>query len=437
MQAARPGCFAIVLALAAPLAPAQEAPAPEAPALTPAAAEAVFDRAEAICRRDNGQLWGTSLCGPIMLVDPASRRILASSADAEGQLQAEGAVFSGQLPPDQVAANTALDWAGVRWTQLLWPVPEGAKRDLLLAHELFHRIQPGLAIGAQPGEGGNAHLDTMPGRVLMQLEWRALAAALQAGDDASRRLAIADALGFRAARHARFDGSAAAETALELNEGLAEYTGVVAGTDTADARIAAALGDLRERADNQSFVRAFAYATGPAYGLLLDALLPGWRARLADGPELARLLAEGAGIEPTGAGTLTVAESRYDGAALRAAEAARDQARQQRLRADRARFIEGAVVRLPLQHMKVRFDPRTLQPLDGVGTVYPSLRVSDDWGTLEASDGALLLADWSEVILVAPEGGTPPISGPGWTLDLAPGWKLVPADRPGDWTLRH
>jgi len=52
--------------------------------------------------------------------------------------------------------------------------------------------------------------------------------------------------------------------------------------------------------------------------------------------------------------------------------------------------------------MHVQFDPRDLQPLEKAGTVYPTLRISDDWGVLEAKSGALMKPDWSAVIVVAP-----------------------------------
>ena len=62
-----------------------------------------------------------------------------------------------------------MEWSGTGWTQLLWPVPsEPALLRVFLAHEMFHRIQPGLGL-ARP-EAGNRHLDTLEGRYLLQLE---------------------------------------------------------------------------------------------------------------------------------------------------------------------------------------------------------------------------------------------------------------------------
>src|SRR5690606_5207769 len=87
-----------------------------------------------LCQREGGRLWGHSLCGPILVVEPGTRRVLASRADDEGRLHEENGVFAGTLPADQNAAFTAFDWAGVRWTQLLWPLPgDDARQDVLLA----------------------------------------------------------------------------------------------------------------------------------------------------------------------------------------------------------------------------------------------------------------------------------------------------------------
>ncbi|MDG9842077.1 MULTISPECIES: hypothetical protein [unclassified Stenotrophomonas] len=187
-------------------------------AFSDAAAREVFRRAEQLCNGDRGRLWGQSLCGPMMLVDPKSRQVIASQADAHGALKERGDVFAGQLPSDAIVANTAVDWSGTRWTQLLWPLPQDAsRRSTLLAHEMFHRLQPALPIIA-PVAGGNEHLDTLEGRYWLQLEWRALADALESTDAVAQHTAMTDALAFRAERYRRFPAAAQEEAALELNE---------------------------------------------------------------------------------------------------------------------------------------------------------------------------------------------------------------------------
>ncbi len=406
--------------------------------IPPAAARAAFDEAHALCTRDGGHLWGVSLCVPIMLVDPQSHAIVASVRDADGVLSARDGVFVGHLPEAQNVANTSVEWSGTRWTQMLWPLPDDpGKRGVLIEHESFHNLQPALGLAPVPA-GDNVHLDGFDGRYWLQLEWRALARALQAADDRAHRDAVFDALAFRTVRRAVVADAARNEDALELNEGLAEYTGVVVAGATDEDRVKSALRDLEAHVADTSFVRSFAYATGPAYGLLLDRDSPGWRTHLGKDSSLSALLAKATGFDPGKATRRArIAAPGYDhGGELRKAETAREQARQRQLALNRAKFVDGPVLTLALRHMSVQFDPRTLQPLDAIGTVYPQLRVSDDWGVLEAEGGALMKKDWSAVAVNAPvSGDAPRLYGEGWTLQLAPGWTLVPGARAGDFVL--
>lgn len=401
-------------------------------------ARGYFAEARAMCETPRARrLWGVSLCGPIMFVDAPSHRVVASRADANGALRPLDGVFVGVLPQEQNIANTAFDWSGVRWTQMEWPLPDDAqRRHTLIAHELFHRIQPQLALPPLT-RSDNAHLDELDGRYYMQLEWRALARALEAQSDSGRRAAALDALAFRAERYRIYPKAAAQEHALEMNEGLAEYTGVVVGNPTPALQNAMALHDLSSHASDPTFVRSFAYATGPAYGLLLDRYAPAWRGTLAGGAGLDSLLRIALGAKGH-APDVAIAQraARYDAAALHASEASRDSVRQQRVALYRGEFVNGPTLTLNLRHMSVRFDPRSLQPLGDDGTVYPAIDVSDDWGMLDARSGALMRPDWSALVVQAPKNITDTTaSGDGWTLELKPGWKLVRGARAGDYVL--
>ena len=398
-----------------------------------------FEEAQTLCDLDHGRLWGVSLCGPIMFVDPQSRYIVANKADANGVLKAEGNVFVGYLPKDQNVANTATKWSGVRWTQILWPLPNDQRlRDTLIAHELFHRIQDQLKLPNVPS-GDNAQLDTVDGRYYLQLEWRALARALEARTEADRRQAAKSALLFRAERYRLFPQAVQQERALELNEGLAEYTGVRVGNPSADEQVSATLNDLQTQSQVPTFVRSFAYATGPSYGLLLDRYDPGWRLKLADEKGLGDLL-QGAlqmSLPPNLQQAARQEASQYNSPALKAAEIQRDVKRQQVIAQYREQLIDGPVLILTFKNMHVQFDPRNLQPLGEAGTVYPTMRITDSWGVLEASKGALMKPDWSAVVVRAPATSNGMnIKGDGWTLELKPGWRLVAGPRHGDLMLQ-
>lgn len=234
-------------------------------------------------------LWPVELCGPLVLVDPATRLAVANQPDPDEEFGSHGGAFVGEWPDGMAVANTALDWGGTRWAVVMLPLPEDAFTRLqLLAHESFHRIQPEL--GLEVSDPMAAHLDEEEGRVWFRLELRALARAL-ATDGTESRDAVLDGLLFRRIRNASFPGSASVERQLEAHEGLAEYTGVRFALDVTGAdwdEVARKVEDFERR---PSYVRSLGYGTGPALGLLLDRYDPGWRLDVGHAPDLAERLA--------------------------------------------------------------------------------------------------------------------------------------------------
>src|SRR5262245_24077334 len=151
----------------------------------PQLARRYFEEATKLCERDAGRLWGVSLCGPMVIFDQATGTRATSQPEPEGPLPR----FSG-------FADGPVLWGGVRW--FCWPLymlPEkdADTRQQIMLHGLFHRIQPELGFVAS--DGFNEHLDTLEGRVWMQLEWRALRRAVESRGR-YRAEAIADALAF-------------------------------------------------------------------------------------------------------------------------------------------------------------------------------------------------------------------------------------------------
>ena len=427
----QPSSAALVLFAAALARPGAGRAAPDSDG-----AAMVFAEARTICARDRGALWGRDLCGPILIVDPADRQVITNQAAHGDALKPSGAVFAGTLPDEVNVANTPTEWAGTRWTQLVWPVAtETMNRRVTLAHELFHRIQP--TLGLSRPEVANRHLDTMVGRYLLQLEWRALARALTAVAPADRRAAIDDALAFRRERYRLFPGAAAEEDALEINEGVPEYTGVKLGLTTPTQRTAYAVYDLARFIEAPSFVRSFAYATGPAYGLLLDQADPTWRTRLAGGRRLDQLLAAATGLPTSASASLAERALRYDDdGSLKTSEERRDRERQATLADFRARLVDGSVLTLPTINANYQFNPQTLVPLESVGTVYPTFRVVDDWGVLEVEAGGALVRDGGAGVAVSARGIVAShLAGVGWRLALKPGWVVGPGARPGDFAV--
>ncbi|MEO0560323.1 MAG: DUF5700 domain-containing putative Zn-dependent protease, partial [Bacteroidota bacterium] len=233
---------------------------------------------------------------------------------------------------------------------------------------------------------------------------------------------------------ALFPDAKAEERAMLMHEGLAEYTGIrLSGLDTPAQHLRSA-NALAEAESADTFVRSFAYSSGPAYGLLLDALESGWRSRAA-GQDLPVLAADALGFEAPRqleAAAMRAAD-RYDGLTLMAEEDALAEARELRLVDLRYRFIEGPVLQLDFRQMRVSFNPGTVDALDDLGTVYTTMRVTDAWGTLEVTKDGLIDSNWRFARVPAPyfnNGQT--WTGNGYTLTLADGWTLTPGPRAGD-----
>lgn len=286
-------------------------------------AEDYFREAAIICQRDSGRLWGVSLCGPMVFAD-ARTRTLATNQPRPAD----------DWPRVLGFTNAPIEWGGSRWVAYMWdfttalPTPR-ARREFLL-HELFHRIQPDLGLMTLSGQ--NAHLDTFEGRVWLRLEWRALSRALdQSGED--RKRTLNDAAAFRLKRRSQFANAAENERVEEIREGLAQYTGIVATADSRADAVASMIEHLAAAEGHETFLQQ-SYATGTAYGILLDDASVDWRRNVNSDSDLGQMLMAALEIRPTA--DAVEASVRYGGTEIRSAEQARDEQR----RGSRARTAE-------------------------------------------------------------------------------------------------
>ena len=394
--------------------------------------------ARVACARDGGRLWGASLCGPVVLVRPSTRVALANRRDPDSTFAARDGAWVGTLPSSVGVANTSVRWGDAYWSMVMLPLPaDRFERIKLLAHESYHRLQS--AQGRAGADPVNAHLDERDGRLWLRMELRALAAALRATGPLARQR-TEDALTFSAYRRQLYPGSDTLEAALEMQEGLAEYTGARLALDVTGAREDRVARQLAELETRPSYVRSFAYATGPALGLLLDRYAPGWRGRVREERDMTRLLADALHFTPP-PDLAVAAPTRamlYGFVKVAAAEDARDADRRARAAAYRAALVDGPVLVARQKGLGTVFDPNTLVPLGAEGTVYPTGTFTAPWGKLQVTEGgALVSPDFTTVRVPAPaDTAARPLRGRGWTLELAPGWTVRPAvTRPGDWEL--
>ncbi len=128
----------------------------------------------------------------------------------------------------------------------------------------------------------------------------------------------------------------------------------------------------------------------------------------------------------------------YGGAELRRRELARRKQQEAELASYRARLVQGPALVLPLAGgMRYSYDPAQLVPLGDAGTVFPAIRLSAPWGTLEVTEGGTLVdPSWQTARVSAPTSlRGDGVAGEGWRLDLAPGWLVRPTPHLGHWDL--
>jgi hypothetical protein len=145
-----------------------------------------------------------------------------------------------------------IKWGDTMWAALTWDMVANQPphvRNSMFLHESFHILQMrlGLAVSTVSAE----HLDDVDGRYWLRLEWHALARALRESGE-RRTLAVRDALAFRQARHTRYPDMVETERALDVNEGLASYTGIVLAAQSEADAIANALDELAGQESGES-----------------------------------------------------------------------------------------------------------------------------------------------------------------------------------------
>ena len=385
------------------------------------------------CQQDAWQIWQHSLCGPVLFVHPQTRKVYASHSDKSGLLKQQGHLYVGTLPTEQPIANTATEWAGIRWTMIMLPLSKSMRQRMtLLAHESLHRIQPLINLASQAAN--NAHLSELRGRYLLLLEMSALSKALSEKDQA-RNAAILDALSFRRQRYLEFELAEVNEQKLELNEGLAEYTGLVLN-EHKDS-IVNLVNRIENAKQQASLERTFAYLTGPAYGMLIESISGSrdWVADVNTQFSLSQHLEE---LLRTKLPKLTKSEiqrlaTKYAGNELWISEKQKFEKTIAIKNDYIAKLVKGKSLTLPLRQMQMSFDPNNVTSLEPHGKVYKGITIIDHWGKIEVDAELLMANDFSyakvnAMDLILNVRNIETIQTSGWKLTINKDWHIVAVD---------
>jgi len=392
--------------------------------------ERAFFEVDSLLQIDNGKFWNHQLTGPLLLINPKTRVFIANRNNASGEFKKVNLVYTDTLPETVNIANTAINWNDERWTMVMLPLPKDKiARNNLIIHELFHLVQP--AIGFDKiQEKNNGHLDTYKGRLLLKLELEALRKAINADNENLINLHLKNALTFRNRRQSNSE-TKIAENSLELNEGLAEYTAIMLSGRNKEELKLHLTNSIDQFYKNPTFVRSFAYQTIPIYGYLLSRQKENWQQEITGDSNLTEFFMKSFKIEPIENRSFEqiALENNYNYKEIVEKEAIREKKRLAKISEYKKKFVEEPTLKLHFENMNISFDPRNITPLENFGTIYPNIRVTDNWGILTVEKGALLSSDWSHIWVTAPTKiNDDIIEGEGWTLEINKDWEVIMVD---------
>ncbi|MDP1801836.1 MAG: hypothetical protein Q8L81_10820 [Bacteroidota bacterium] len=374
-------------------------------------------------------LWGKDIYGPVLMVDPVTRMAYANMPDSFGVLKPDGLIFYATLPSSVIIANASIRWNGYTWAMMMEPFLPANEKDRvnLFCHELFHVSQASLGFILK--EANNNHIDTKDGRIYLRLELNALKKAVNASSKKEIKEELTNAMIFRKYRRSLFPLSDSTENMLELNEGIAEYTGAMMSGRSEREMKDYFIRKMDDFLKSGAFVRTFAYRTIPVYGYFLKESKQYWNKDITIRTNLTSYLIKQLNISLPGDISTEVKKIRnaYNYEQILDEETEKEEKTNQLIEFYKAQFFDNPSLKINFEKKKASFDARTLVTIPDKGIVYPTTTVTDVWGVLTVDKaGALMSPDRNSMLITAPqktEGNL--IAGEGWLLKLNEGYEVI------------
>jgi hypothetical protein len=400
--------------------------------LTPEKALKYFSSIEEICARDGGKLWGKNLYGPLMFVDRSNRRIIANQPDSEGLLKEKNGVYTGIYPKELIITFSPARFGGVLFAiEPLPAVEDGYRIKSGAIHSLYHRYRESIGIISLPYNTNN--MDEKEARLWIKLEWKALRKALESNDEQSK-LAVRDALIFRGSNRELFQKFANDENRFENNEGLTTFTATLLCSGSQEEFKNRLFEYLDRIYSMQSYSRSYGYIEGALYAALLYNKGFDFKTLLTNDADLGEIVKELYNIELPAicrdvAGSLAVS---YNIEEINREEDKRFSDIRDNLEKQISTFTQKPVIFLELESPYFDYEPEDIHSLDTLGTLYNSMRVSDNWGKLAVEKPGCLVASNYKFLRISAKGLKEEknrFTGEGWHLDLNSSWEMIRVDQ--------
>jgi hypothetical protein len=271
-------------------------------------------------------------------------------------------------------------------------------------------------------------MDEKEARLWIKLEWKALRKAINSDGD-ERQLAIRDALIFRGSNRELYHKYAGDENKFETYEGLATFTYTLLCTNSREEFKSRLFENLDRVYSMQSYARSYGFIHGALYASLLYDKGFDLKTITINNFDLGNVVKELYKIDLPAicrdvAGSLAV---NYDIETINKEEEKRDTDIKESVDRQLSLFTNKPVVFLELESPSFDFEPEDVHSLDSFGTLYNSIRVSDNWGKLTVDKGGCLVSNNLKFIRITAKGfkaDKKHIYGEGWHLTLNDDWEL-------------
>jgi len=369
----------------------------------------------------NTSLWGVLIDSPVLFIDKKSNNLFLSKSIGDTNETIYKSVFI--YPLDNVSNITSpvFSWKNEDWVIVTLPTSK-SKEELIefIAHESFHNIQKKLSI--ERSSPSLPHLTTQKGKSLIHYELQELLKAFKLNTfSETKTIHLRNALLLRKYRYEEFPEAELIEKKAELNEGLAEYTGLTYAKYSTNELVLHYHSVIKKLETMQNEI-SYPYLTGSLYAFLNDSKDSLWRKKI---PNLSvHEITE----------TIYQINTNYNDSdlienLLKSEEYKNFNALFQEN--DNKELVEkfsNNNLTLSLEGSEVQLNSTIIISLPQLGTVYNNVIITNSWGKLIVDkDGIILISTEKNKILLDQKSikmDENLVSGIGWKLILDKNWLL-------------
>jgi hypothetical protein len=191
------------------------------------------------------------------------------------------------------------------------------------------------------------------------------------------------------------------EKHFECHEGLAEYTAYKLLPIDEKYKKGVIAAAIKKGLDADGYCNSFAYLTGPAYGFVLDDMMPSWKDSVRMGMTMQDLFISCIDLpERIDEEDIIRLAEKYQATEFLGSERNRLETQMLKDAIIKDRFATSKWLVIPNNGINFTFNPNEhLVKYDSIGTIYQTMRLSGDFGTIETEDGIMITSDWSNFIL--------------------------------------